>query len=172
MPPPKFRGYGLTRHDPIIKNRADCGTPEKAPAGLADPPGRDAFCLGHICTSQAALAGLSIGNPEEHFSLQVLLLSNNCPTTLALTRWRWVRLGGLIFASHSSLALHPHAQTQLHQKLTKTDALAGFKEALRPFSVERPRSRSGTYSGRFGSDFGAPPGRISNSWLVTTIFAL
>ena len=51
-------------------------------------------------------------------------------------------------------------------------ALAGFKKALRPFSVERPKSRSGTYSGRFGSDFEAPPGRISDFWPVTPTFAL
>ena len=50
--------------------------------------------------------------------------------------------------------------------------VAGFKKALRPFSVERPKSRSGTYPGRFGSEFGAPPGRISDFWPATPIFAL
>ena len=55
--------------------------------------------------------------------------------------------------------------------------LAGFKEALRPFSVERPKPRSGTFSGRFGSDLGSPPGLylqflacISDSRPVTLIF--
>ena len=35
--------------------------------------------------------------------------------------------------------------------------LAGFKKALRPFSVEGPKSRSGAYSEKFGSDFGPCP---------------
>ena len=56
--------------------------------------------------------------------------------------------------------------------ILKVDILAGFKKALRPFSVERPKPRSGAYSRRFGSDFGAPPGRISDFWPVTPIFAL
>ena len=54
----------------------------------------------------------------------------------------------------------------------KKEPKAGFKKALRPFSVERPKSRSGAYSGRFGSDSGAPPGRISDFWPVTPTFAL
>ena len=41
--------------------------------------------------------------------------------------------------------------------------------ALRPLSVERPNPRSGAYSGRFGSDFGARSARISYFWPVTPI---
>ena len=62
-----------------------------------------------------------------------------------------------------------------HGKVGKkkgTQTLAGLKKALRPFSVERLKPDSGTYSGRFGSDFGAPPGCISNFWPVTPIFVL
>ena len=66
----------------------------------------------------------------------------------------------------------PNEGLPCNQKESTWDRLAGFKKALRLFSVERPKSRSGTYSGLFGSDFGAPPGRISDFWPVTPIFAL
>ena len=51
-------------------------------------------------------------------------------------------------------------------------SLSWIQKALKPFSVERPKSRSGVCSGRFSSDSGAPSGRISDFWPVTPIFAL
>ena len=44
--------------------------------------------------------------------------------------------------------------------------LAGFKKALKGFSVEAPKPHSGSFSGRFGSDSGGLPGCNSDFWSV------
>ena len=45
--------------------------------------------------------------------------------------------------------------TELQTFRKETGTLAGFKEALRPISVERPSPHSGTTSGQFGWDLRA-----------------